>query len=221
VLAPGAPVYTSPLLGFTAGGLNSWDVSGQGLVMDGPFTVGLQIISSGQPSELTSPTLVTDDDGCQSDYNWAQLGDGTWVSTCAVGFSGDLVIRALVQVLDTGSFVDLGHALTGAFSPELAGNGSLAAGAGFDLVLDAMPPFTTGMLFVGLSRLDAPFKGGILVPQPQLGVFLPTVSGGLVLSQSMPPGLPPVTSLYLQFWAPDVGGPAGLSATNALELITP
>ncbi|MHC5209258.1 MAG: hypothetical protein ACYTG2_00895 [Planctomycetota bacterium] len=221
VLAPGAPVYTSPLLGFPAGGISAWDVSGQGLVMDGPFMVGVQLVSSGQPSGLTTPTLVTDDDGCQSAFNWAQLTNGSWVSTCAVGFSGDLVIRALVQTLDTGSFVDLGHGLAGGFAPALSGSGSLAPGAGFDLDLSGMPPFTTAFLFVGLTRIDAPLLGGILVPHPTLTVLLPTLSGGLTLSQPMPPGLPPGTSVFLHLWAPDAGGPAGASATNALELITP
>ncbi|HZM01029.1 MAG TPA: hypothetical protein VFD43_12345 [Planctomycetota bacterium] len=221
VLAPGAPVYTSPLVELTPGGLNSWDVSGQGLVMDGPFVVGFQLVFSGQPSGLTNPTLVTDNDGCQAGLNWAQLGNGTWVSTCAVGFSGDLVIRALVQPLATGSFIDLGHGLAGGFAPTLTGSGSLAAGAGFSLVFAGMPPFTNGLLFVGLSVLNAPFKGGVLVPQPNLQIMLPTLSGSLVLNQAMPAGLPSGTSIYLHFWAPDGGAPVGVCATNALQLVTP
>jgi hypothetical protein len=221
VLAPGTPVYTSPLLAFTPGALSSWDVSGQGLVMNGPFTVGFQLVDSGQPGTLTNPTLVTDNDGCQAPYNWAQLVNGSWVSTCAVGFSGDLVIRALVQPLATGSFTDLGHGLSGAFSPTLAGSGSLAAGAGFSLAFAGLPPFTNGMLFIGVTLLNAPFKGGVLVPQPSLQLMLPTLSGSLTLSQPMPAGVPSGSSIYLHFWAPDGGAPAGVCATNALKLTTP
>ena len=221
VLAPGAPVYTSPLLGFTPGALSSWDVTGQGLVMDGPFVVGFQLVSSGQPGSLTNPTLVTDNDGCQSAFNWAQLVNGTWVNTCAIGFSGDLVIRALVQPVATGSFVNLGQGLAGGFAPTLSGSGSLAAGAGFSLAFAGMPPFTNGMLFIGLSQLNAPFKGGVLVPQPNLQILLPTLSGALTLNQAMPAGLPSGTSIYLHFWAPDGGAPAGVCATNALQLVTP
>ena len=221
VLAPGTPVYTSPLLGFTPGALSSWDVSGQGLVMNGPFVVGFQLVQSGQPGSLTNPTLVTDNDGCQAPFNWAQLVNGSWVSTCAVGFSGDLVIRALVQPLATGSFNNLGHGLAGGFAPTLTGSGSLAAGAGFSLAFAGLPPFTSGMLFIGLSQLNAPFKGGILVPQPVLQLMLPTLSGSLTLNQAMPAGLPPGTSIFLHFWAPDAGAPVGVGATNALKLVTP
>jgi len=221
VLAPGTPVYTSPLLGFTPGALSSWDVSGQGLVMNGPFVVGFQLVQSGQPGSLTNPTLVTDNDGCQAPFNWAQLVNGSWVSTCAVGFSGDLVIRALVQPLATGSFNNLGHGLAGGFAPTLTGSGSLAAGAGFSLAFAGLPPFTSGMLFIGLSQLNAPFKGGILVPQPVLQLMLPTLSGSLTLNQAMPGGLPSGTSIYLHFWTPDAGAPAGVCATNALQLVTP
>jgi hypothetical protein len=221
VLAPGAPVYTSPLLSFTPGALSSWDVTGQGLVMNGPFTVGFQLFASGQPGSLTNPTLVTDNDGCQSAFNWAQLVYGTWVSTCAIGFSGDLVIRALVQPIATGSFTNLGQGLAGNFAPTLTGSGSLAAGAGFQLVFAGMPPFTNGLLFVGLSVLNAPFKGGVLVPQPNLQILLPTVTGTLTLNQAMPGGVPSGTSIYLHFWAPDAGAPVGVCATNALKLVTP
>jgi hypothetical protein len=70
-------------------------------------------------------------------------------------------------------------------------------------------------------QINAPFKGGVLVPQPTLLVVLPTAFGGLTLSQSMPPGLPSGTSIVLQLWAPDAGGPAGACATNALDMITP
>jgi len=221
VLAPGTPVYTSPLLALTPGGLSSWDVSGQGLVMNGPFVVGFQLVSSGQPGTLTNPTLVTDNDGCQAGLNWAQLVNGSWVSTCAVGFSGDLVIRALVQPLATGSFTSLGQGLAGAFSPTLTGSGSLAAGAGFQLAFAGLPPFTSGTLIVGVSLLNAPFKGGVLVPHPDLLLPIPTLGGSLMLSQAMPPGLPPGTSIYLQLWTHDAGAPAGVCATNALQLTTP
>ena len=221
VLAPGAPVYTSPLLSFTPGGLSSWNVADQGLVMSGPFVVGVQLVSSGQPGSLTNPTLVTDNDGCQSGLNWAQLVNNSWVNTCAIGFSGDLVIRSLVQPLATGSFTSLGNGLAGNFAPTLTGSGSLAAGAGFSLAFAGLPPFTNGVLFIGVSLLNAPFKGGVLVPQPSLQLTLPTLSGSLTLSQPMPAGVPSNSSIYLHFWAPDAGAPVGVCATNALKLTTP
>jgi hypothetical protein len=102
LLSPGAPIYVSPPLALATGGFSTWDVGSEQIVLSGPFTVGVEIVSSGQPSGLTNPTLVTDGDGCQHDLNWAQLADDSWVNTCDVGFSGDLVIRAVVEPLAVG-----------------------------------------------------------------------------------------------------------------------
>ena len=220
VLSPGAAVYTSPVLLLAAASFNTHDVSTQNLVMNAPFVVGVEIVTTGNILGLTTPSLVTDSDGCTGGLNWARLTSGLWIDTCAFGFSGDLSIRAVVDDGDT-SFVDLGASLAGSYSPELNGSGSLAAGASFDLTFEGLPPFTALWLFVGAARFDAPFFGGVLVPDPTLTVLLSTGTGTLVLNASMPAGLPPGVSIYLHGWTPDAGGPFGASATNALELITP
>ena len=216
-------IYTSPTITLTAGGFNIWDVSASNVVVTGPFTVGCQIIASGGiPGFLTSPSLVTDANGCQNGKNWVRQVNGTWANLCSFGVSGDLAIRVTASTGgNTGQFISLGNGLSGNFTPALAGSGSLVGGANFTLAFTAMPPSTSGPLFVGLSMINAPFKGGTLVPSPTVIITLSTGGGTLNLPASMPTGLPGGTQFFLQAWFPDAGGPLGADATNALKLITP
>ncbi len=142
---------------------------------------------------------------------------------CPLFFNGSWVIRACTSdvVGGTGQFVNLGNALTGNFAPTLNGSGSLAGGASFTLSFASLPPFTSGIVFLGLTAGNLPFKGGVLVPVPFTQFSLPTVGGTIPLPASMPLGLPSGLSLILQGWFPDAGGPKGASATNGLEMILP
>lgn len=220
----GSAVYTSPNLSLGAGLFNEWDIEFLNIQMTGPFTVGCRIISSGGGFGLTSPSMVTDTDGCQNGKNWVRQTNGVWANLCAFGVSGDLVIRSTVITggAGTGQFIDLGNGLAGNFAPTLSGSGSLAPGGNFDLDLAGMPPFTSGPLFVGFVLLNAPFKGGTLVPVPTLSVTLPTVTGSFTLGpNTMPPAVPSAFSIYLQAWFPDAGASQGVDATNGLQLLTP
>ena len=224
----GSAVYTSPALGFTAGAFNAWDVSSANIVMNGPFLVGCEIVDNTYIGLLqgNQPNLVTDSNGCQGTRNFVyakQLnGSFLWQGLCGFGVAGDLAIRALVSTgTGTGQFIDLGDNLAGSYMPLLNGSGSLAAGASFTLDFSGLPPGTSGPLFVGISLLSAPFKGGTLGPAPILSLAIPTITGALNLPASMPAGLPSNFPLYLQAWFPDAGGAQGADATNVLELLTP
>lgn len=143
---------------------------------------------------------------------------------CPIFYNGNWAIRACSSDVTggTGQFVNLGNGLVGNFAPTLNGAGSLAGGGNFTLSFANLPPFTSGVVFLGLAAGNLPFKGGVLVPTPILSQFdLPTVGGTIPLPASMPLGLPSNFSLILQGWFPDAGGPKGASATNGLELITP
>jgi hypothetical protein len=61
------------------------------------------------------------------------------------------------------------------------------------------------------------------VPFPNLLIFgLPTgPAGALTLNGTWPAGLPSNFGFYFQEWIVDPAGPAGLSATNAVEAVTP
>lgn len=123
-----------------------------------------------------------------------------------------------------GPFSDLGSALAGEKGePELTGIGTLAGGSPLSLRVTSATPFAPARLIVGAQLLQAPFKGGVLVPSPALVLPpLPTDAvGKLVLSTTWPPALPSGVSIYSQAWITDAAGPAGFAATNGLRLTTP
>lgn len=219
---PGTPIYTSADLQMAAGFLNVQDISFLGLTVSSSFLVGVEIVDSGQLFGLTSPTLVTDTNGCQNGKNWVRQTNGVWANLCAFGVAGDLVIRALVQenASACGEVLDLGNSLAGNFSPNLAGSGCLDGSDDLTLNFTGMPPSTSAFLFLGLTRIDAAFKFGVLVPAPDLTVVLPTLFGSLQIDVPYP-ALPTGSELYWQAWMPDVGGPAGASATQGIATVSP
>jgi len=224
----GQAVYTSPTLSFVAGAFNSWNVESANIIVNGAFTVGCQVINPVNALCLEvfqigyTPNLVTDSNGCQGGKNYVRQTNGQWLNLCSVGVSGDVAIRVIgISNSGNGSFVSIGGGLAGNFAPQLAGTGSLAANGAFTLSFTNLPPGTSGPLFVGLSLLAAPFKGGTLMPTPDVIINLATGPGSLNLPASMPPGLPSNFSIYLQAWFPDAGAPQGASATNGEQLITP
>lgn len=217
-------VYTSPQIVFTAGAFNVWDVSSANIVLNGPFTVGCTVVDTNFISFLqgNQPNLVTDNNGCQGGKNWVRQTNGVWANLCSFGVSGDLAIRVKASTnAGTGQFNSFPNGLAGNFAPTLSGSGSLAGGAAFQLALAGLPPFATTTLVVGLGPLFAPFKGGELGPEPVLLIPIGTGTGSMNLNGSMPMGLPPSFELWLQSWTPDAGAPAGLDATNTLQLVTP
>ena len=114
-------------------------------------------------------------------------------------------------------------ALSGSGSPpSLMGAGSLEADALTAISIDNDLADALTALVVGLSALDAPFKGGVLVPQPDAVIWLIADSTGhITASGRWPPGVASGTKLYLQAWTVDPQGPAGLSATNAILGVSP
>jgi hypothetical protein len=77
-------------------------------------------------------------------------------------------------------------------------------------------------LFVGPTELNAPFKGGVMVPLPLIKLaLLPTdAAGDLTLSGPWPAG-PGGFDLFLQFWFTDPQGPVGFASSNALRASVP
>ena len=120
-------------------------------------------------------------------------------------------------------WVNLGHGLAGSAGvPALTGTGTLAGGSTSSLVLTSAKPSSTVWLVAGLSALNAPFKGGTLVPDPLL--ILDTVSnaaGSATLTFGMPVGLPAGVDIISQFWIPDPAGVHGFAASNGLTGTTP
>ena len=123
-----------------------------------------------------------------------------------------------------GEWTDLGNGLagTGGVTPLLVGTGTLFAGTPVTLTLSNALPSSQAFLFIGLSQVNLPFKGGTLVPSPDFLVpGLPiNVSGELLIATNWP-AVASGTAIYFQYWVIDSGGPNGASASNGLVGTTP
>lgn len=167
--------------------------------------------SEPQPIDLADRVRVFDDPGT------VDSGAGTppYLDMGAHEYGSDL---------PTDLWTDLGQGLAGSYGiPLLEGSGTVAPWrpVRFDLsnALESSPL----VLFVGFSEINAPFRGGTLVPFPNQ-FFLGLVTdgaGNLTLDASWPDGLPPATVVTFQIWAFDVAGPFGLSASNAISATSP
>jgi len=132
-------------------------------------------------------------------------------------------------VIDIGAhefpsvWLDLGESLAGGGgAPELLMSGPLTGGSLVNVSLTNALGSATAFLVIGVSAVNAPFKGGVLVPALHLGVPLPTTVGGTsAFSAPWPAGLPSGFATYYQFWIPDASGPVGFTASNALSGTTP
>ena len=78
-------------------------------------------------------------------------------------------------------------------------------------------------LVIGLQLLNAPFKGGVLQPTPDLLIagLQTDGAGGLVLSGTWPAGLPTTLEVIWQAWIADAGASHGYAATNGLRSVAP
>ena len=119
-------------------------------------------------------------------------------------------------------WTDLGHALAGSFGPpQFQITGQPHAGAPIAFVVSGLPQSGATNLVTGLSVLEVPFKGGVLVPAPDLLVAaLPIVAGTCTFSFDFP-AVPAGTMAWFQFWTPDAGAVHGLSASNGVQLLAP
>lgn len=128
-----------------------------------------------------------------------------------------------VDVEGSGPWTSLGHALAGVNGPPLlVGTGTLLGGTPMSLALTNAKHSAPALLVVGLSALEAPFKGGVLVPHLDALASLATNgSGAITLASTWPPGLPGGVKLWMQFWINDAAGPAGFSASNGLLATSP
>jgi hypothetical protein len=122
-----------------------------------------------------------------------------------------------------GMWIDLGQGLAGTLGvPQLSVEGEFVALEPVSLEVSNTAPSALIALVVGLQQIDAPFKGGTLVPSPDLIVWaLPTDASGLQLAGNWPAGIPSGLQIVLQGWVLDAQGPQGFAASNALLGLVP
>jgi hypothetical protein len=83
-------------------------------------------------------------------------------------------------------------------------------------------PVAGTVLVIGLAPAFAPFKGGVLVPQPDVLVGLVTDgTGGVLLQADWPAGVASGLQLWLQAWVADASASYGLAASNGVTAGAP
>jgi hypothetical protein len=175
------------------------------------------------PDPPAAPSVAGD-----LDFGLNAAGNGFLTVTNVVlgtytGFDIDS-IRVVGSLTIHAAWYDLGNGLAGTFgTPVLTGDGTLKPGDLVTLTLTNAMPLSGSALIVGFARIDAPFKGGTLVPSANIIFFgLPVdFTGTQVLSAPFPNGAPSRISFYFQHWVSDPGGPLGFAASNGLEGTTP
>ncbi|MFT7465126.1 MAG: hypothetical protein ACI9EF_003489 [Pseudohongiellaceae bacterium] len=92
----------------------------------------------------------------------------------------------------------------------------------FLLEISNARPSSTAFLVASLTNLSAPFKGGTLLPLPDLIIPLPIDGAGeLFLPLTWNSGVPGPFTIYNQVWFPDVDGPSGFSASQGWSVTQP
>jgi hypothetical protein len=137
---------------------------------------------------------------------------------CGWGDSGSWVVQV------DSPWTDLGQGLAGASGvPTLAGSGTLQPGSNVLVALSGALAATPATLVVGFTQLNAPFKGGVVVPSLGLLLvgFVTSPGGTIPLAATWPVGLPSSFDTYFQWWITDAAGPKGFAASNGLRGTTP
>jgi len=186
--------------------------------------------------------FFVDVDSASMPAGWQVLSggapDATWNAvitnvTTVTFFYGDPTFFFIFDIWNVGAdniristapvWVDLGFPLAGAAGvATLEGSGQLVPDSSLTLTLDNAAPSTATTLVIGLDEIDAPFKGGVLVPDLDSQVVVVTApTGDWSLGSTWPAGIPSGTGLWMQVWWPDAGGPKGFAASNALEVTVP
>jgi len=205
---------SSPLLG---PGMSGISIREDGLVAVSGFNGstlvgGVNLIDGDQWTTYTpfnSPLTHFQCEAVQFDAD----GD-LWVSPMSEG-----VVEILLGDPGAGTWTSIAAGLpgTGGATPALAGSGTLLGGSANTLTLTGALPAAPAWLVFGLQAVNAPLKGGTLVPSPF--VVLPTATspaGGFGLSFTLPGSVPAGTRLYFQAWVKDAAAVQGFAASNGL-----
>ena len=105
--------------------------------------------------------------------------------------------------------------------PLLSGTGTVLPSASVSVSLSGAMASKPAVLFVGASAIYASFKGGTLVPNPDVSVFLTTNgSGGHTYSFTWPSMATPGTTFYFQYWIKEQNSPEFWAASNAIKGVT-
>lgn len=89
---PGAPIFSLPGPVLNDGVINEFNLGplpGEIVIASGAFTVTLEFATD---SDIFSPSMVHDGNGCQAGKNVVYAVPGGWLNACALGVTGDWVV---------------------------------------------------------------------------------------------------------------------------------
>lgn len=239
--ASGARLFTwtaslqGPKAGAPALG-NAGDVDGDGTtdVIAGrrtTDTVGFVDVHSGASGAAILALSGATGDGVGASVAGGDDTNGDGLADVIIGAPGDDTggadagaVRVLGHSAVAPPWSFLGKALLGSQGlPILLGSGTLQPSSGLSLHLSRAAPHTRTALVIGLHALSLPFKGGTLVPFPDLVQWpiLTTGDGSWDLAAHWPVGVPPGLLVLFQSWVVDPAAVAGYAASNALQVETP
>ncbi len=114
--------------------------------------------------------------------------------------------------------IDGGISGTDDLYPRLGADGPLTFQSTTTVRLVDALPNSIVTLIISTVAINAPFKGGTLVPSPLITTgFVLGDDGALELSGEMPEDVPIGVPLYLQYFIGDAGAVEGFAATNAVQ----
>lgn len=130
-----------------------------------------------------------------------------------------------VLFLESSVFTDIGDALAGSYGdPGLSGTGDFVVGQSVGVALTNALENSLAYLVFSVAYLNAPFKGGVLVPDPTQGGLFPLntgPTGDLALAGLWPAGVPAGFPVIFQYWIVDPIAINGFAASNAIAATTP
>ena len=141
-----------------------------------------------------------------------------------LGTTDDDLSLLLRKDTPQNAWASIGGGLDGvAGQPRLSGTGQPEVGQSIGILADHAAPNAPAVIVFGGELLDAPLKGGRLVPTPDV-IIDPLVTGAagtLALSGTWAPGIPSGTVIWLQAWFVDGAAAGGVSATGGMSLTVP
>jgi len=180
-------------------------------------------------SASTLIATITANDGGSTQINLDIPEDDTYLLVVYdVGYnnSDDYLLSAqclLGPCPPPSPWTNLGNGLAGETGvPILVGSGDLLPGTTVGLKFANARKLSSLTLVVGTIQIDAPFKGGVLVPKPD--VLSPAIligPDGVVCLSDVWPGAPSGFAIYLQGVVQDPDAPKGLALSNAVCGVVP
>lgn len=150
---------------------------------------------------------------------WTTTGLGEPLVDLQAPHFGFLMESAQTDVQVSGHWSNLGFAQAGTNgAPVLQGAGPFTPDSHNSLLLSNALEGAQAYAVIGLSVLNAPFKGGVMVPTPEFLVPLQVnregnASFNFLWRANLPVGL----QIAYQMWIQDAAAPSGYAASNGLQ----